>query len=259
MSLPTQPNFKHKEGGVRIVFNEVHRTGNSVSGVDGATVVTNTLNSASAQFQSAGIKAGDVVVITGGADVGTYTVLTVPLETQLTVTPNWPVGGLVGQVYSVTATDFDGNDPSVDHDDPKYGSIVYNGCGSAGLFKFQAGVEPWGADALDWINVKRIIPYIDLDNITDFTVSIIPPENALPGVDYPAAQWVSGLGDYTGALMEKLLHLSNPAMYLRPGCQLKITTVGALVPQMVEVWWARARQIRPNEHGGEIFAYGEGG
>jgi len=152
--------------------------------------------------------------------------------------------------------DFTGNAPDVTPDDPAYGSIVYNDCTDSGLFKFQAGVAPWGADSLDWINVFRIIPYIDLANVTNFAVTIIPPEVAQSNLSFPEAVWVTDLADYTNSLMEKLLHLSNPALILRPGCQLKIITAGATVPQMIEVWWERARQIRPNENGSEYFAYG---
>jgi len=248
--------FSHDPGGIRIVFNEVQRTGNSVVGTDGATVNPNVFNSAGSQFQTDGIKSGDVLVITGGADAGTYVVATVPLETQLTIVGAWPVGGTVGNTFAASSTDFTGQAPDVVHEDPKYGSIVYDGCAEAGLFKFQAGVSPWGADSLDWINVWRIMPFIDLDNITDFTISIVPPEVAQSGLSYPEAEWISNLADYTGTLCEKLLHLSNPLLTLRPGSQLRITTTGAEVPQIVEVWWGRARQIRPNERGSEYFAYG---
>jgi len=183
MALPVQPTFKHAEGGIRIVFNEVQRT---VAGNE----------------------------------------------------------------------DFTGEIPDVTPEDPKYGSIVYHDCTKSGIFTFQAGVLPWGANRLDWIKVWRVIPYIDLVNVTDFRVTIIPPETAQSGLPFPEAVWVTSLTDYTDALMEKLLHLSNPLLTLRPGCQLKITTTGATVPQMVEVWWERARQIRPNERGSEYFAYG---
>ena len=186
MALP-QPVFTYRpvgEGGIRIVFNEVHKT-----------------NSTEENF-------------TGGV----------------------PVDGLTP-------------------DTPQHGSIVYEPSEESGLFKFQVGAT-YGANPLDWIRIIRVIPYIQLGTITAFTVSIIPPETALGGVTYPDAQVVSTLAEYTNGGMEKMYHLANSSLRLRPGSQLKITTAGATAVQMCEVWWERERQLRPNEHGNEIFAYG---
>lgn len=70
--------------------------------VDGATSIpaTRTLTSAGAAFITAGVLAGDVLEIQGGADAGFYK-LTLVAATVLTVDRDWPTGSLTGQTYYV--------------------------------------------------------------------------------------------------------------------------------------------------------------
>lgn len=71
---------------------------------DGVTSVaaTRTLTSALATFVTNGVRAGDSVVIQGTTgDEGIYTIASVDSETQLTISENWPVGGLSTLTYEV--------------------------------------------------------------------------------------------------------------------------------------------------------------
>jgi len=72
--------------------------------VDGATSIpaTRTLTSAGGGFVAAGIKAGDVLLISeGGLDDGTYVIAEVTSDTVLTIDRDWPTGGLATQDFWV--------------------------------------------------------------------------------------------------------------------------------------------------------------
>lgn len=244
-------------GNQKILFNEVQSTGGNIaSGTDGATTVTggadDTLDSAASTFQTDGVLPGHTVTIsTGAADDGTYTVKQVNSETKLTIEGTWPAGGLAAQVFSIDCYNFVGATPVGGVvDGPKHGSIITSTAKAAGLCTFQLG-QPYGPEVLDWIRVERIILALDEDNITDVRLTLVPPDTGVPEVPF-----VRDLAEWTGAGMERILFLHG-ALRLRPGYQVKLTTVGAIAPQMAEVWWERERQIRTDlSTGNEVFAFG---
>jgi len=84
---------------------------------DGATSAasTRTLTSAAALFSSAGVAAGDIVVVNDTGDTGdngVYTITSVDSETQLTVNRDWPEGSLTGLTYDVYGRNSAGADGS---------------------------------------------------------------------------------------------------------------------------------------------------
>lgn len=87
------------------------------SGSDGVSVIsTGNFSSAGSTFLANGVYPGDKLIITGGTgggDNGTYTVLTVPTETSMTVSPNFPAGDTV-VVFTVERNDVGGTNWSAD-------------------------------------------------------------------------------------------------------------------------------------------------
>jgi len=163
-----------------------------------------------------------------------------------------PIKILFNEVQ-VTQDEFDGKAPDsgATIKGPNYGSISYEDCAEAGLFTFQLGAQ-FGPDSLDWIRVERIILYLDEAAISDVSLNVIPPE----GSAYPIP-FVRDLADWQGGGMERILHLANCGLRLRPGSSIQLITTGATVSQMAEVWWERERQIRQDlSSGNEVFAYG---
>lgn len=271
----------------RIVFWESQSIGNQlfVDGADGVTVNPDVFNSVTGAFQTNGVIPGDLLTIIGGANAGVYVILAVASETQLTVVdvapPNWPGGGLLNEVYTIgCGSDFQGLPPSQDAPQlviapsatPQYGCVHYNNLMRGGLFDFEAftgvasppgspmvGIEQWGTNPLtDWIRIMQFRLYLDLDTpLTALAFDIISPEGDESPIFLKGWDTFYNIGAATGSGDQDSYAIQHQDFVLRPGCSLRLTTTGAdaAIVQAAEVWWERERQVVPNTHGDDYFAY----
>jgi hypothetical protein len=271
-------------GDNRIVFWELQQAvgGQAISGAaDGVTAALGVFTSVAGAFVDDGVVAGDILTIVGGADAGTYHITIVTDNHTLTVAPVFPAPPTVGNTYTITSgSNFLGLPPARDAlqtltdplNTPQYGCVHYTGLMRSGLFDFEAftgvasppgsvvtGREQWGTNPLiDWIRVVQFRLYLDLATpLTALTFDIISPEGDVSPIFLKGWDTFYNVGVATGSGDQDSYVIQHQDFVLRPGSSLRLITAGAdpAIVQAAEVWWERERQVVPNTHGDDYFAY----
>lgn len=244
--------------GNRIVFYEIQRTAANqlAAAADGAPAALGVFTSPSATFQTSGVVAGQKLTIAAGVDAGTYVIASVDSETQLTIVGLFPVGGGGPDAYTVDSSlDFIGVKPAVT---PliQYGYAHYNNCNQAGLFDFQKNASQYGTNPVtDWLTLMSFRLYLDLANLSALSFNIINPEGDKSPIYLKGWDTYYNVGPATGSGDQDTVNIGTTQFMLRPGCSLELVTTGATTVQCAEVWWERARVVKPNYHGDDYFEY----